>query len=315
MRSTAGTLLLGTIFTLVAATAQAQVAVSELVPAAPRIIDLEDVVPSASFVAANPAAMQWGAPSRWGLGTISGDRKQTAPSAGTATDFGGFYAGARVVSDEITFGVHLLEYSDETNAFNLDADWNVVAGGVAFQSGDMIAFGASVERADNTRGGNSFDFNTITLGISLNVTKDIFIGLALGTEDITAPGESGDRSVQKYGIGYRTGGQAQYHLEAYIVDREENAQFGSGAFSDSNETVLVAEAIFGNFLVGASFIVISRDRSDEEISALTFDIAWAPKTGLALMFHQESTTAEDTTNAPATEFETSTTAISIAWSF
>lgn len=313
MRNTIRTLLLGTIFTLVAATAQAQVAVSELVPAAPRILDPEDIVPSASFVPANPAAMQWGAPSRWGVGTISGDRKQTAPTAGGTTDFGGFYAGVRVVSDDITFGAHLIEYSDETNTFSLNADWNVLAGGVAFQSGDMIAFGASVERADNTSGGSTFDFNTITLGLSLNVSKDIFVGLALGTEDITAPGESGDRSVQKYGVAYRTGGQTQYHLEAYIVDREENSQFGSGVFSDSRETVLVAEAIFGNLLVGASFITISRDRLNQEISALTFDIGWAPKAGLSLMYHQESTTTEN--NASGTEFDTGTTAISLAWSF
>lgn len=316
MRKTIGHLLLGTFLTLVAATAQAQVAVSELVPSAPRIIDPTQLIPSASFVTPNPAAMQWGAPSRWGGGVISGDRQQTAPTAGGVTDYGGIYAGARFVGDTLTVGGYLIEYSDDTNAFNLDADWNVLAGGVAFQSGDRVAFGLSTERADNTAGGASQDFNTINLGISFMATSKIFLGLALGTEDIDAAGESGDRSVQKYGVGYRSGGQAQTHLEAYIIDREDNPQFGSSVYSDSVEKVIVAEAVIGSFLLGASYAIISQDRNGQEISVITFDVGWAPKSGLSLLYHQESAATESNASGAApTETDTSTSAVSIAWSF
>lgn len=316
MRTFVRNLLLAAIFAVSTSVVQAQVAVSELVPGAPRIIDPTQVIPSASFVTPNPAAMQWGAPSRWGGGSISGDRQQTAPTAGSVTEYGGIYAGARVVGDDITVAGYLIEYSDETNAFNLAADWNVLAGGVAFQSGDRIAFGLSMERADNTASGVTADFNTINLGISFMASKNIFLGLALGSEDIEVAGESGDRSVQKYGVGYRSGGQAQTHLEAYIIDREENTQFGSSVYSDSLEKVIVAEAVLGSILLGASFTLISQDRNDQEISAITFDLGWAPKTGLSLLFHQESVTTEsNTSSASPTETETSTSAISIAWSF
>jgi hypothetical protein len=309
-------LLLTAIFTIAAASAQAQVAVSEMVPAAPRIIDPTEVVPTASFVTPNPAAMQWGAPSRWGGGTLSSEREQTAPTTGTPVEFGGIYAGARVLGKNLTVAGYMLELGDDTNTFSLEADWNVLAGGVAFQSGDNITFGVSMERADNTVSGVSLDFNTINLGLSVKASDKIYLGLALGTEDINVASESGDRSVQKYGVGYRAGGQSQTHFEAYIVDREANDQFSAGAFSDSNEKVLVAEVILGSIFLGASLSNTTQDRNDQEINALIFDIGWAPKNGLALLFHRESATTESgvSTTSP-TEDDTSTTAISIAWSF
>jgi hypothetical protein len=288
-----------------------------MVPSAPRIIDPTEVIPTASFVTPNPAAMQWGAPSRWGGGTISSDREQTAPTTGTPVEFGGIYAGARVLGKDLTVAGYMIELSDDTNAFSLEADWNVVAGGVAFQSGDNITFGVSMERADNTISGLSLDINTINLGLSVKASDKIYLGLALGSEDISAASESGDRSVQKYGVGYRAGGQSQTHFEAYVVEREENDQFFAGAFSDSSEKVLVAEVILGSLFLGGSFSTISQDRNRQEIEALIFDIGWAPKNGLALLYHQETATTEvkDSAGAVTSEDETTTTAISIAWSF
>jgi hypothetical protein len=316
MRRFPAVLLLPFLFWLSGAPAHAQVAVPSLVPSAPRIGDPVFDVPTVSFVTPNPAAMQWGSPSKWGGGQIRSERQQTLPAPPSPIDeFSGLYIGFRKVEKTITFAAELLELSDDTNVPRT-ADWDVLDGAVAFQSGDSIAFGVGMDRTSTTTGtGNSLEFNTISLGMSIEVQSNVFIGFAIGTEDISSTfNGDDDRSVQKYGVAYRKGGAINTHFELYAVERDEADNFAN-EFTDVSTIVGVAEFNISNLLLAASISQTERDRIGIESATVTFDLGWAPKNGLAVMFHQEQTTTEDVNAVVTTEFETDTTAISIAFQF
>ncbi len=314
MRRFAGLLLLSLLLAGLGTPARAQVAVPSLVPAAPRIGDPVYDVPTASFVTPNPAAMQWGSPSKWGFGQIDSERRQTQPSQGTLVELSGIYVGFRKVAEDISFGAELLELSDDSNAV-LEADWDVLDGAVAFQSGDNIAFGVGADRTSTSRNANSLEFDAINLGMSIEVQSNVFIGFAIGTEDISSSfNGDDDRSVQKYGIGYRKGGTVNTHFELYAIEKDE-ADNPSGEFTDVGTLVGVAEFNLSNLLLAASYSLTERERVLLDTTTVTVDIGWAPKNGLAVMFHRENTTTEDTTPANESETETETTALSIAFQF
>lgn len=299
---------------LIGLPARAQVAVPSLVPAVPRVGDPILGIPTASFVPPNPAAMQWGAPSKWGLGKINAERRVTEPTVGTLVEFGGLFIGFRKVDKDISFAAQLLELSDETNAVRL-ADWNSLDAAVAFQSGDSIAFGVGLNRVSNTSQGDSLEFNTINLGMSIEIKRNIFAGFSIGTEDISSSfNGNDDRSVQKYGVGYRTGGSFNTHFEFYIVDRDQ-ADNSAAEFSDVTSQVLVAEFNLNGLLLAASFNRSQRSRLDLETTTLVLDFGWAPKNGFSLIFHIERTAGKDSTQFNESAFESDISSLSASFLF
>ncbi len=314
MRGIFGGLFVFMLVWLMGLTVHAQVAVPSLVPGVPNVGDPILGIPTASFVPPNPAAMQWGEPSKWGLGQINAERRVTEPTAGTPVEFGGLFIGFRKVDKEISFGAQLLELADDTNAAR-EADWKSLDAGVAFQSGDNIAFGVGMNRISNTSQGDSQEFNTINLGMSIEIRRNIFAGFAIGTEDISSSfnGED-DRSVQKYGVGYRTGRAFKTHLEFYIVDRDQADNFAD-EFSDVASQVLVLEFNLSGFLLAASFNRTQRARLDLETTTVVGDLGWAPKNGFSLIFHIEQTSGTDSTQFAESEFESDISSISASFLF
>lgn len=314
MRPLARLLSLSILLLAAGATAQAQVAVPSLVPTQPRIGDPVVDVPTASFVTPNPAAMQWGSPSKWGFGQIKSSRQQTSPTTGSTVEFSGLYLGFRKVDKSLSLAAELLELSDDTNAV-LEADWSVLNGAVAFQSGDSIAFGVGADRTSTSNNANSLEYNALNLGMSFEVKTNMFIGFAIGTEDIHSSFDGDDtRGVQKLGFGYRKGGTANTHFEIYAVEKAEGDNLAA-EFTDVSELVGVAEFNISDLLLAASYATTERKRIEQEGTIVTVDLGWAPKNGLTVVFHQEQTTTKITTVGFESETDTDTTAISVGYQF
>lgn len=292
--------------------AAAQVAVPSIVPATVRIGDPAYGRPSVSFVPPNPAAMQWGAPARLGGGTISASH---APVGGTNVDFSGIYLGGVKWGEKLSFGGAYLDLADQTNAVTLEADWSLLAIAASFQSGDRFAFGAGVERTGNTHSLDAVDFNTSKLGLSVQFGKAWYAGLVMGNESVDSSlNGSGTRSVQMLGVGYRSGGQEHMHLELYVVDRDSvDMLVTSNELSDARHTVLVAEFQLGQIVLAGSYALTTKSDAGVTGTAWFADIGWAPKRGIALLYHMEGSTTQD--DLLAAEYDGTASAVSFAYSF
>ena len=307
-----GLLLLG------ARSVPAQVAVSRLVPAAPSVGDPVESIPTASFVTANPAAMQWGPPTRWGAGSLSAERIQSLPLAQAATatriEFGGQYVGGRSVEEDFSFAGEFLQIADETNTF-LIADWDVLSAGVAFKSGETITFGASLERAGTTNLGNSLNFNSTNLGLSVKLSRSFYGGLALGTETVSSSFRGDEnRSVQKLGLAFFTGRTVKWHLEGYQIAKDAAPRFGD-EFSSVTTNGAVAEVLMGPVLIGLSGTSSEKEEAQKRVKTAALDLGWVPKRGWSLILHSEAAVTEDLGGASIVEFETTATSVSIAFLF
>lgn len=306
----------GVVLLLLAGAGQArgQVAVPSILPVTLTIGDPFYGKPSVSFVPANPAVIQWAAPKRWGGGTIT---SQWGLSGATPAAMTGLYLGGIDAGPDLSYAGAYLELADGTNPAFPNADWTLIAGGVGFQSGESIAFGASIERTGTIQGTNSLGFNTQRLGISAQISRAWYAGVALGTESLSSTSAfsgSGDRSLTAYGIGYRSGGAEHAHFEAYVVARDSAQVFSlSNQFSDSTTTVLVAEVQLGDIVLGGSVSTIAKTQADITTSGVSADAGWAPKRGISLLFHTESATT--TIGATGDVYPTTTTTISFAYAF
>ena len=309
-----GLLLLG------ARSVPAQVAVSRLVPAAPSLGDPLESIPTASFVPENPAAMQWGPPTRWGAGSFSAERTQTLPlpvdpaMPAPPVEFGGQYVGGRSVEEDFSFAGEFLQIADETNTF-LIADWDVLSAGVAFKSGETITFGASLERAGTTNLGNSLNFNSTNLGLSVKLSKNFYGGLALGTETVSSSFRGDEnRSVQKLGLAFFTGRTVKWHLEGYQIAKDAAPRFGD-EFSSVTTNGAVAEVLMGPVLIGLSGTSSEKEEAQKRVKTAALDLGWVPKRGWSLILHSEAAVTEDLGGASIVEFETTATSVSIAFLF
>jgi len=275
--------------------AQGQVAVPPIPPSSPQVDIPGTTTPDATFAPENPGAMQFGAPSRFGLGQIRASVEQeVAPGDTQTTDVDGYYSGLRYVSDAFTLGGEIvnLEHSDDNSAYRADA----LNAAVSFPAGKAIAFGVGLDTATIDYGGVEDKLRATLLGLALNFDERLFIGLALGQERLSrnqfAQDFDSDRQITKLGVGFRLGrGSNIIHLEYYTVSRDPFEDNNGFEFDQRDASHIVIEANWGGWMASGHY-------SDFEIDALTgstlvVELGWVPpKKGLAFLGHVENTSAE-----------------------
>ena len=188
--------------------AHGQVAVPALAPGSPQVAIPGTTTPDATFAPENPGAMQFGAPSRFGLGQIRSTVKQENVLGGeTTTDVDGYYSGLRWVTEALTVGGEIVNLEDQDPNGNYTAD--ILNGAISFPVGKSIAFGAGLDTATIDYGGTEDKIRGTILGLALNFDERLYIGLAMGREylnrDTGANDFNSDRAVQKLGVGFRLG--------------------------------------------------------------------------------------------------------------
>jgi hypothetical protein len=306
-------LLLFLLLVLAVRVGRTQVAVPDFSPASPRLLVPGTSVPDANFVLENPGALQWGAPSRFGLGQIQAEAEEdNGLGTTTKTKYDGYHAGLRWVKEAFTLAGEIVNVESSDNAYKA----SVTNGAVAFPVGKVLAVGIGLDTADIDDSGASDTRRGPTLGISFNLDDRFFIGLAMGREFLTRdPGFGGefssDRAVQSYGIGFRKGGAGTaIHLEFYVIARDPHEDGNGFEFDEQDQSHIVIELNWSSILLSAHWVDFKLDNAEgaSQVAAL----GWAPKKGLALVGQIERTAAEDQLGAKTDALATS---VALAYQF
>lgn len=286
----------------------AQVAVPELVPAAPRLYGVTTPVFARSSVTPpNPAAMQWGAPSRIGGGWLEGDSEDTRPALGTSDKLRGQFGGVRWVGETVSLGLEVLNV--DTDYPNSSIEEGGGAAAFAFAPLDNLAIGVSAEASEREETGaipdRRLDLSGRALGASWRIGETLFLGGAVGrdyldVQDLETAGSptlKTDRGYTMLGIGLRGGGGMVWHLEYDVIDRRNfRDRFGNSIFRGYTLQQGAVEVGFWGLLFGYASYRADVERppalGDMDISGFTLDGGILPLPGISIMGRLERTDVE-----------------------
>ena len=294
---------------MAASIAHAQVAAPSLVPF--------------TFVTENPAAMQWGAPSRVGLAYAQAQAVTDPKSLND--NFDGYLGGLRLVGSRFSFAGEGSHFESSNKPYSVNEGEDTARGALAVRLGDIFSFGIGQQHSelklwspnlsnllqttyDQTHGGFTFRFG-----------EWFFLGAGGGQESVsgknlttTLGSFSTSRDVYKYGVGIRTGGTILTHFEYYVVDK---TKFANSTLNGGHETdrTAVAELNLGGFLLAYSTTHYEFDTSSADTD--TADIGYAPYTGLTIVLHGEVTKGKDPTATLYPSTTTTRTGLAITYLF
>jgi hypothetical protein len=296
--------------------ASAQVAVAPLSPISP-IINGNPGQLSAGFVPLNPAAQQWGTPSRFGVGAFRGETDVI--KQGTY-DYDGKLAGLRLVGMTFGFSAEQLSIAGTDPNTLEDFTQSQSNAGLSVRLFAPIAIGVGYGKQDLDAGTITQTVTTTTLGGSLRIGEIIYLGVAGGedtrdSKDTSIPNSStDDRNFYLYGIGIRRGGPFSFHVEWYASDRDAY-NLGKIKTSDLTSQTGVLEIGFWSFVFGGRVAKVDLERNGNryKTDAAIYDFAWAPFRGLTLGGRYEVTKEKD--EGSGVKAENEIRAVTVGWQF
>lgn len=311
-------------FTLGAA--QAQVAIPDLVPAAPRFLHPQaHGLNSTNIAPDNPAALAWGTPSRVGAGVLEGEVLDDTDT--TVLEHDGTFAGLRLVGETFGFAAETLEVEVAGPEVGGVApvgltleDASEAQLSVAF--GQWLALGVGAgSRETELEGGIEFD--RVKAGASLRLGEIFYLGAGVLTDDLTVPPgvEPVERDGTLLGIAMRTEGNWNWLLSYDVIDLEPLDLRSITGNPDDNEGLKLSTAtvqlLAGSFLLGVSAGDIALDRpantasTSGDITTRTVDLGYAPMEGLNVSARWQELVAED----PSGDQSVETASVALAWAF
>jgi len=298
MRKTMGTLaaLLGLWVSL----AHAQVAVPELAPAGLRVYNARfPIAPMINVVPENPAAMQWGAPSRIGGGVLDGARNSGLE--GASSNYDGSFGGFRWVRQRFALGAETgslnVEYPGAPQVAGIEKKQSSFA--LSFSWPETLAIGLATHQWTlDTRtppGGqrDTLEFSGWLAGLSWRLGEHFFAAGAFGQEDLerTFPVAPGSESRDHYmaGLALRGGGTLIWRLELDTFHRDDFKDPVNKGFAPAYDlNQLSAEGILGSWLLGGTAYDLQPLPSGAPtISGYSVDAGYAPLSGLTLTWRFE----------------------------
>lgn len=280
--------------------AQAQVATPELAPAGLRVYDSRfPISPMINIVPENPAAMQWGAPSRIGVGLLDGNKSDAFD--GVSSSYDGNFGGFRWVRQRFSLGAETggftVEFPGAPPLARLEKKQSSFA--LAFSWPESLAIGLATHKwTDDTLsppGGqrDTLEFSSWTAGLSWRLGETFFVAGAFGQEDFqrTFPAVPGTEGRDHYmaGLGLRGGGTLIWRLEVdtfHHDDFKDPVNMGFAPGYDLNQ--FSAEGILGGWLLGgAAYDLKGLQPMAPSISGYSLDVGYAPLTGLTLTWRYE----------------------------
>jgi len=260
---------------LAAGTAEAQVAAPELTPAAPRYYRANDLgTNSATITADNPAALQWGGPSRAAFGLIKLD---TQPTGAADQKYNGYFVGYRGVNDGWAFGLEHLDVKQDASGSLHETE---SSGHLSYQILKGLALGAGLDRGVGDTGAGDTKVLDKTLGLSVNLGETFYLGYAAGQDDLdNSTGVSATRSTAMIGVALRLKGAWNWHI-AY--DKLAKGDFDNGVGGGFDLTTFTLQVGLGNLLLGAQSVKRDPKGGGSEFKATVIDVGWVPEKGLTL---------------------------------
>jgi len=301
--------------------AHAQVATTDLVPAAPFFTHPQATgLNGANITPDNPAALAWGTPSRVAIGALKGKFEDNLTPPSPTVDFDGKFGGLRLVGE--TFGIAVEQLTvDEKNPppgspSNLDKSNDLQ---VSLALGKWLAFGIGAGKSKSEATGD--DISRKEAGISLRLNEIFYLGVAAYQDENTpiglVPSVSDKRNGTLYGIALRTEGNIKWYVayDALALNSFDFTPFGgplSGGFDLSRFSV---QAHAGWFLVGASVTDIDVKNyggGKPTVKHKAVDLGFAPMQGLTVTARVQVTDVSDPLPSDAT---ITTNSLAVAWQF
>ena len=293
---------LGLILFLVAGfSAHAQIAIPEIASGAPRVFNARfPIAVESSITPLNPAALQWGSPSRIGAGVLIGSSNHAAPDL--SGDIEGSFAGFRLIGSVLALAADTVEY-DLTSLSNSPIEEKATTISLSFTHPDYLAWGFAVgtlERSVVDGPGNRTDIEIESniFGLSWMISESWFLGVAAGKEDATTifpfPPSVLERDVNMAGFGFRTRGGIIWHMEVSWVKKGIfKDQFG-GLTNGYELKQGMVEVSFWNMLLGYTGYTVegAGDTLDQTVSGSTIDFGIFPFSALSISGRFEQSTNE-----------------------
>jgi len=291
-----------------AAPALAQVAAPSLLPVNP-FVDAASYYTALDFVTLNPAAMQWGAPSRIGAAALEVTRDE---GTGSDLNFAGEAYGARGVWERFSLAAEASSVKDDEASFDYTQDTTFY--GLAAQPFGWLALGASQYEAKIDDGGNATTDTIGAYGVSLRLSEMFFVGYTSGRETLDSYQltEKVSRDVRAFGVGFRRGGSFNVHAEYYSFYRAPY-KINGGYRAKDQADVGVLELGLGSLVAGYRAFRYENKSDSEKSDGQQVSLAWAPASGFTLGAHLATSTDKNADGSKKADEEVRT--ISVGWQF
>ena len=279
---------------------QAQVALPRIIPGAPRILNTRfPIEVGNTIIPENPAALQWGGPSRFGGGEIAGVSSHAVTQL--EGDISGRFAGFRLVGETVALAGETIDISLESN-FGFPVEKSAATLAFSFSWPESYAFGYSATSSElnetSLSGTTSAEFEKKLFGVSWRMSDSWYIGAAAGTEEATLSLPSSSQNLKRdifmSGIGFRHTGGVIWHMEISMTESDP-FEDQTGALSSGHLIRQgVLEAAFWNLVFGYTSFNLkgSGTRADETIEGFTLDFGYAPFSGFTVTGRFERSTYE-----------------------
>jgi hypothetical protein len=288
-------------------TAQAQVATTDFVPAAPVFVyPVLSGLNGADITPDNPAALAWGTPSRVAAGPIKGSIKNNLFAA-PSIDYDGEFYGARFVGGTWGFAAEQSRVKATTPGFIPNWDQSHDAQ-ISLNLGNRLALGVGAGKTKSDVSGQ--DFSRTELGASLRLGDVWYLGAGTYKDkDSAAPG-SPQRNAVLAGVALRTQGSVKWYV-AYDYIKQDGFTSGGVTSLGMKVTQGTVQMLAGPFLLGVSAGKIEvSNTTPSDIHRTIYDIGFAPMTGLTISARMQRTRITD--NTP-TDVSTDTNSVALAW--
>jgi hypothetical protein len=292
-------------------TAQAQVATTDLVPAAPTFIHLQaSGLNTANITPDNPAALAWGTPSRVAAGMLDGtDDDKTLPPP---VDFKGTFYGARFVGSTFGFAAEQLEVKGKVGNVPMDKANDVQ---LSLNLGNKLALGIGAGHFKSPATGPApTDASRKELGASLRLGDMWYVGLAGYQDENTLPASAGSfkRNGMLAGVALRTEGAWKWYLAADYIKLKGFDYGVFGASPDFKETRFTAQVLANWLLLGASTTKVGLSGGgggNPDVKNTAVDIGFAPMQNLTVTARAQRTRITGGTNNETVD----TKSVALAW--
>jgi hypothetical protein len=274
---------------------------------------LVNPVPVFTSAPGNPATQSWDMPSRIGASVGRFDF-EVPPAPNLKGD--SKLAQAQYVGERFAFGALAGQLKGDDGAGNsIKIDFSAV--GAAVQFGQWISLGIAQEsnKQDFGGGGGGVEKETLPLGgVTVRLADVLFLGAAGGTATVDKGGNSMDRGVIRYGLGYRWQDKSgAFHLEAFKEHRDGVA---TPTNVDEEATAgFTLEARIGWFLIGYNSVDtdVTPGSGGPTVNRKlkTTSLGYVPEQGLSIV--AASTEQESTPGAGPSKGRI--TSIGVAWLF
>lgn len=274
--------------------AQAQVATPQISTGGVRILNSGYPTWSQTgIVPENPAAQQFGAPSRVVLGTASASSYDSIDGNSTAGAVG--YWGLRVVIERVSLGYETTTLA-VTDAGGLTQEINDSTT-FAFTFPADLAFGVSWDRHQKQVGANGYDVDGSNYGFVWRMSENLYLGGAAGKEDgidLVAPTVVNSRDLWMLGLAYRSSGDFIWRVEYDII---EYANFKNAAGVDqyavdlygTNTQMLHLEMLRQKTIAAYTWYASKgvTGYTANTLSGYNFDVGYAPFEGFSIALRYE----------------------------